>query len=154
MTKTLTQTITDSTKTTRPTKVALNRDWYILDASKEPLGRLATKAANLLMGKNRADFSKDVDMGAVVVIINADKTVLTGMKPKYKVYFSHPTPRPGSMKARTFEEQMTNDSTRPVYLAVKRMLPKNRHQDIRMNQRVRIFKGKESGITQQLISAN
>ena len=56
-------------KTTRPTTKGLHRSWYLLDASKEPLGRLASKAAKLLMGKNRADFAPDVDMGGVVVII-------------------------------------------------------------------------------------
>lgn len=151
--KNLNKTITKSTHTSRPTTRGLKRDWFLLDASKEPLGRLATKAACILMGKNRADFSKDQDMGGCVVIINADKTVLTGMKPKYKVYFRHTT-RPGSTKTRTFNEQMQLDPTRPVYLAIKRMLPKNRHQDIRMNQRLKIFAGENTGLTQKLISAN
>lgn len=152
--KILTSGITNSTKTTRPTTKAFNREWYVLDASKEPLGRLASKAATLLTGKNRADYAQDVDKGACVVIINADETVLTGMKPQYKVYFRHAGNKPGSMKTRNFGEQMKLDSTRPAYLAVKRMLPKNRHQDIWANQRLHIFPAAAQGITQQLIPAN
>lgn len=140
----------DKTKTTRASKVDLIRKWYILDASKEPVGRLATKAARLLMGKNRADFQPDVDMGGVVVVINSKKLVFTGTKMKRKVYFRYDNGRIGSLKHRTMEQQMDKDSTRPIYLAIRRMLPKNRHQDIRMNNRLHILTGEKHGFTQQL----
>lgn len=149
----LTTTITDSTKTTRPATAGMHRDWYIVDASKKPLGRVATEISNLLMGKNRADFSRDVDMGACVVVVNSAKSVVTGMKSKYKVYFRH-SGRPGSMKTRSFEEQIAADPTRVVYLAVKRMLPKNRLQDIRMNQRLHIFADENHNFSQKLIPTN
>jgi large subunit ribosomal protein L13 len=153
-TKIINKVITGSTKTHRPKLESGHiRDWYILDASKMPLGRLATIAANLLTGKNRADYSSDVDMGGCVVVINTSKTVLTGMKPKYKTYMRH-SGRPGSLKGRTFEEQMQLDSTRPVYSAIKHMLPKNRLQDIRANNRLHLFDGSEHSFTQQLIPAN
>lgn len=140
--------------TTRPSlKPGSQRTWYVLDASKDSMGRIATKAAELLMGKNRADFSRDVDMGACVVIINADQTQLTGRKAEFKTYLRH-SGRPGSLKGRTFSEQMKLDPAKPLYLAIKRMLPKNRLQDIRANTRLRIITGSNHGLTQQLIPAN
>lgn len=148
----MSQSILKQTKSTRPTKEGLIREWYILDASKEPLGRLATKAATILMGKNRADFAPDVNMGGVVVIINADQTVLTGKKAQKKNYFRH-SGRIGSIKIRSFEEQHALDSTVPIYKAIKNMLPKNRHQDLRMNNFVHIFKG-DHNVTQKLTPAN
>jgi large subunit ribosomal protein L13 len=148
----MSQSILKLTKSTRPTKVGLQREWYILDASKEPLGRLATKAATILMGKNRADFAPDVNMGGVVVIINSDKTVLTGQKTKKKNYFRH-SGRIGSLKVRSYEEQHALDSTVPIYKAIKNMLPKNRHQDLRMNNMVHIFKG-DHNVAQKLTVAN
>jgi large subunit ribosomal protein L13 len=148
----MSQSILKLTKSTRPTKVGLQREWYVLDASKEPLGRLATKAATILMGKNRADFAPDVNMGGVVVIINSEKTVLTGQKAKKKNYFRH-SGRIGSLKVRSFEEQHALDSTVPIYKAIKNMLPKNRHQDLRMNNMVHIFKG-DHNIAQKLTPAN
>jgi large subunit ribosomal protein L13 len=79
------------------------------------MGRLASEAARLLTGKNRADYSKDVDMGASVVIINAAKPVLTGRKSEFKVYFRH-SGRPGGLKGRTFPEQMAVDPSK-TYLS-------------------------------------
>jgi large subunit ribosomal protein L13 len=149
----MSQAIRKAVKTTRPTKTGLNRDIYVLDASKEPVGRLATKAATILMGKNRADYAPDVDMGGVVVIINADKLVFTGQKPERKAYFWH-TGRSGKISSRLLPEQMKKDSTRPLYLAIRNMLPKNRHKDIRMNNRVYIYKDDNHKFTQELISAN
>lgn len=148
----MSQSILKSTKSTRPTKIGLQREWYILDASKEPLGRLATKAATILMGKNRADFAPDVNMGGVVVVINSDKIVLTGQKRQKKNYFRH-SGRIGSLKIRSFEEQHALDSKVPIYKAIKNMLPKNRHQDLRMNNMVHIFKG-DHNVLQKLTPAN
>ena len=130
----------NKTKTTRPSKTGYQRPWYILDAANEPLGRLATKAANFLMGKNLACYASDVDMGVMVVVINADKIVLTGQKAIKKNYFRH-SGRIGSLKITSFPEQMAKDSTVPIYKAVNGMLPKNRHQDLRINNRLFIFKG-------------
>jgi large subunit ribosomal protein L13 len=149
----MSQTIIKSTKTSRPTKKGMQRQWYILDASKEPLGRIATKAASILTGKNRADYLPDVNMGGMVIIINAQKLVLTGKKPQRKNYFRH-SGRIGGLKVRTFAEQMALDPKVPVYKAIKNMLPKNRHQDIRMNTMLRIFVDANHDITQQTILAN
>ncbi len=149
----LNKVVTSSTKTSRPSTDGLQRAWYVVDASKAPLGRISTIVANLLTGKNRADYAADTDMGAVVVVINSGKTVLTGKKPQFKTYFRH-SRRTGSLKSRSFPEVMKLDPTRPVYFAVKRMLPKNRHNDNWTNNRLRIFSGEPVGITQQLIPAN
>jgi large subunit ribosomal protein L13 len=147
----MSQTIRNSTKTFRPTKSKLQRTWYIVDASTNSLGRLATKIANALTGKNRADYAQDVDMGACVVVTNAAKTVVTGMKAKYKVYFRH-SGRIGSLKYRTFEQQLEKDPTKIIYKAVKGMLPKNRHQDLRMNNRLYIFADENHEMTQTLVN--
>lgn len=148
----MSQTIRQLSKSTRPTTRGLMRDWYVLDASKEPLGRLATKAARILMGKHRADYAPDVNMGGMVVVINSDKTVLTGQKPTKKNYFRH-SGRLGSIKIRSFAEQQAIDSTVPVYKAIKNMLPKNRQQDVRMNTMLHIFKG-DHNFTQKMNQAN
>lgn len=136
----MSQKIMNATKTTRAVKTGFQRPWYVVDASKEPLGRLATKISELLIGKNRADYAPDVDMGAMVVVINAKQTVLTGKKPERKVYFRHSGCR-GGLKHRFFKDQIERDASVPVYKAIKGMLPKNRHQDIRLNQRLFIFDG-------------
>lgn len=148
----MSQSIKNSTKTTRPTTKGLVRDVYLLDASKEPVGRLATKAARLLMGKNRPDYSPDVNMGAVVVVTNTDKLIMSGRKMEKKNYFRH-TGRPGSLKIVTMPQQMAKDSTVPVYKAIRNMIPKNRLQDVRMNQLLHIYKG-DHDLTQKMIPAN
>lgn len=136
----MSQAIIKGTKTTRGIKFGFLRPWYIFDASKEPIGRLATKAARLLIGKNRADYSPDVDLGAMVVVINASKAVLTGKKAEKKNYFRH-SGRIGSLKIISFADQLVKDPSVPIYRAVSGMLPKNRHRDLRLNNRLFIFKG-------------
>jgi len=143
--------IYDLTKSTHSSKDNLNRTWYIIDASKEPVGRLASKAARILVGKNRADYSPSVDMGGCVVIINSKNLVFTGKKMDRKVYFRHDNGRIGALHHRTMAQQMAKDSTRPIYLAVRGMVPKNRHRDIRMNNRLHIFTGSSHDFTQELI---
>jgi large subunit ribosomal protein L13 len=148
----MSEAILKKVKTSRPSKVGLQREWYLLDASKEPLGRLATKAARILMGKHKANYSPDVNMGGVVVIINAKHTILTGQKPLKKNYF-HYSGYMGGMKVRSFPEVMAKDPTRPLYLAIKGMLPKNRHRDIRANRLLHVFPEGHS-FTQKMIQAN
>lgn len=148
----MSQRIINSTKTSRATTKGFQRPWYVLDASKEPMGRMATKAAALLTGKNRADYSKDVDLGAMVVIINAKKLVVTGEKMDRKIYFRH-SGRPGGLKTRTLKEQMDLDVKVPLYKAVRGMVPANRLRDVRMNNRLFIFPAGHN-VTQELTPAN
>jgi large subunit ribosomal protein L13 len=146
-------TIYSSVKTSLPTKDKLNRNWYIIDAATLPVGRLATKVATLLTGKNQANYTPFIDMGGCVVVINSKKLVFTGKKMEKKVYFRHIDSRIGSLKHRTIQQQMALDSTKPLYLAIKRMLPKNRHQSIWLNQRLHIIEDENHKFTQQLIPA-
>lgn len=138
--------------TTRPTTKGFQRPFYVLDASKEPLGRLASKAAMLLTGKNRADYSKDVNMGAIVVVINAKNLVLTGKKAIKKNYFRH-TGTPGGLKIRSIQEQMELDCTVPIIKAIRGMLPKNRQRDVRSHQLLHVF-AEEHNLPNQMIQGN
>jgi large subunit ribosomal protein L13 len=134
----MSQTIRKAVKTTRPTKLGMQRKWYVVDVSTNSLGRVATQIANILTGKNKANYTKDVDMGGMVIVINASKVVLTGMKPEKKIYFRH-SGAIGGIHARSFKEQMARDPRQVVYKAVSGMLPKNRHRDIFLNTRLFIF---------------
>jgi len=136
----MSQKLRTQVKTKRPTTAGLQREFYLIDASTAPIGRIATEAARLLMGKNKANYSPDVNMGAVVVITNASKSVLTGKKPDKKNYFRY-SGYMGGMHVRSFKEQMAKDPTYPLMHAIKGMLPKNRHQDIRAHQLLHIFEG-------------
>lgn len=155
----MSQPLTSSIKNTRkinpqisfrPKNINYNRDWYVIDASKKTMGRIATEAARILMGKNRSDYSQDVDRGSIVVIINVEKVQLTGQKALFKTYFRH-TGRPGSQKSRNFQEQMAIDPTKPIYNAVKGMLPKNRLQAKRLNSQMKLIIGDQIPYTQKLI---
>jgi len=103
----------------------VNREWLLLDASEAPLGRLATKIATLLTGKGKPTFTKHIDMGDYVVVINADKLIVTGTKLEDKKYYRH-SQYPGSLKTATLSEKLQKDPTDVIYLAVKGMLPKNK----------------------------
>jgi large subunit ribosomal protein L13 len=148
----MSQAILKKTKTTRASKLGFLRPWYIFDASKTPIGRIATEAARLLIGKNRADYSPDVDMGGMVVVINADQSVLTGKKPEKKNYFRH-SGRIGSLKITSFAEQMEKDSRKPMYHAIRGMVPRNRHKDLRLHNRLFIFP-ENHNFTQKMTEIN
>ena len=98
------------------------RKWYIIDAAEKPLGRTAVAAADLLRGKNDPTFTPHVDCGNFVIIINADKAVLTGRKLEQKVHYHH-TGYIGGMKAVQYKTLMATKPERAMELAVKGMLP-------------------------------
>ena len=100
------------------------RRWYILDAAGKPLGKTAVAAADLLRGKNAPEFTPHVDCGNFVIIINADKAVLTGKKMEQKVYYHH-SGYIGGMKAVQAKTLMATKPEKVLELAVKGMLPKN-----------------------------
>ena len=102
----------------------VERKWYVIDAAGVPLGKTAVKAADILRGKHRPEFTPNVDCGEFVIIINTDKAVLTGKKLEQKVYYHH-SGYIGGMKAVTYKELMQKDSAKAMMLAVKGMLPKN-----------------------------
>ncbi len=100
------------------------RKWYVLDAAEKPLGRTAVAAADLLRGKNAPEFTPHVDCGNFVIIINADKAILTGKKPEKKFYYHH-SGYIGGMKAVQAKIMMEQRPERAMEIAVKGMLPKN-----------------------------
>lgn len=99
--------------------------WWLVDAKGRVLGRLASQVAKLLIGKHKPEYTPHVDTGDYVVVINAEKVVLTGKKWKEKVYYRH-TGWPGGLRQMTAEEMIKRHPERLFYLAVKGMLPKNK----------------------------
>lgn len=110
-----------------------------LDASGQPLGRLATRVAVLLMGKHKPEYTAHIDTGDNVVIKNADKVALTGKKLDQKIYQKHSN-YPGGFKEVAVKKVLSENPAKVIELAVRRMLPKNRLQAERMN-RLTILKG-------------
>ena len=107
---------------TYSTKVSeIKRDWHVIDATDQVLGRLATRVARLLMGKHKPIFSRNLDVGDYVVIINAGKVRVTGDKAKQKVYYRH-SGYPGGLKSITYDKLMQTNPTRVIEHAVKGML--------------------------------
>ena len=103
----------------------IQRQWHVIDASDKILGRLATQIASLLMGKHKPIFTRNLDIGDFVVVINADKVRVTGNKMKQKLYYRH-SGYPGGLKSITLEKMMQTNPTRVIEHAVKGMLPHNR----------------------------
>jgi large subunit ribosomal protein L13 len=113
-----------TTKTHLPTQETLEQKWYAIDAADQRLGRLASEIAKILRGKNKAIFTPHMDTGDFVIVINAEKVIVTGKKPKQKLYRRH-SGRPGGMKTETFEQLQHRLPERIIETAVKGMLPKN-----------------------------
>ena len=101
------------------------RKWYILDASELPLGRVATVASSLLLGKAKPLITAHVDCGDYVIIINSDKLVVTGNKLQDKKYYRH-SGYPGALKEASLADKMAKDSKTVVYAAIRGMLPVNK----------------------------
>lgn len=124
------------------TEAEASRKWHYIDAQGVVLGRLATKAAGLLMGKHKRTYTPAVDCGDFVVVTNAAGIKLTGRKAEQKFYFRHSGYNDGA-KMIPFLRQMSNDPTKVIHLAVKRMLDSNRLRAHRL-KRLRVFAGPES----------
>jgi len=101
------------------------RNWYVVDAEKKVLGRLASELAKILRGKHKPQFTPHVDTGDYVIVVNAEKVSLTGNKLKNKVYYSH-SGYPGGIKSVTAEDLKAKRPEDLIRFAVKGMLPKNR----------------------------
>ncbi len=111
-------------KTILPTADTLDKKWYVIDATDQRLGRLASEIAKILRGKNKPNYTPFMDTGDHVIVINAEKVVVTGRKPQQKLYRRH-SGRPGGMKTETFEKLQARIPERIIEKAVKGMLPKN-----------------------------
>lgn len=114
-----------SYKTKSANSATVNKKWVIIDAEGAILGRLAVKVAILLRGKHKTDYTPHVDCGDNVIVINAEKVMVTGNKAEDKTYIRH-TGYPGGQRSRSFNELMAKKPTAAVEKAVKGMLPKNR----------------------------
>lgn len=102
----------------------VERSWYVIDAEDQVLGRVASKAAQILRGKTKPQYTPHVDVGDFVIIVNAEKIKVTGNKELKKEYFRH-SGHPGGLKSETFEEAMRKHPERVIEHAVQGMLPKN-----------------------------
>ncbi len=119
----------------------IDRKWYILDAEGKVLGRLATEAASILRGKHRPTFTPNVDTGDHVIIINADKVVLTGNKLQKKKYIKH-SGYPGGLKVVSYDTLMSKKPELVVRKAVVGMLPHNR-LGAAMAKKLKVYAGAE-----------
>jgi len=117
----------------------IKREWHVIDASDQVLGKLATQAASLLMGKHKPMFTRHMDTGDYVVVINAGKVRVTGNKLKQKLYYRH-TGYPGGLKSISLEKMMQTHPTRVIEHAVKGMLPHNR-LGASMMRKLRVYAG-------------
>lgn len=109
----------------KPQEAQSQRKWWVIDAKGQPLGRLASTAAQLLRGKHKPTFTPHVDTGDFVIVVNAAEVVVTGNKEEGKKYYRH-SGFPGGIRERTFKELQTIHPGQPIQLAVKGMLPKNK----------------------------
>jgi large subunit ribosomal protein L13 len=111
-------------KTYMPKASEVDRRWYLVDAEGKVLGRLATEIAAILRGKNKPEYTPHMDMGDFVVVVNADKVVLTGKKEQQKLYRRH-TGYPSGLREVPYERMMATHPERVLEKAVRGMLPKN-----------------------------
>ncbi|MEX2441556.1 MAG: 50S ribosomal protein L13 [Pontimonas sp.] len=112
------------TRTFSPTPADIKRSWVVIDAADVVLGRLATHAATVLRGKHKPTFSPHMDMGDFVIVINAEKVVLTGNKAAQKMEYRH-SGYPGGLTATSYTEVLEKNPVRAVERAIRGMLPKN-----------------------------
>ena len=111
-------------KTYSAKPLEVERKWYVIDAEGKTIGRLATLAANMLRGKHKPQFTPHVDTGDFIVVINAEKVVVTGNKETDKMYYSH-TGYPGGFKAVAYKDLQAKNPCAVIEKAVKGMLPHN-----------------------------
>ncbi len=133
--------LTEQTRSISRESGLRDRNWVVIDASELALGRVASRAASLLRGKTRPDFTPHQDTGDFVVIINAAKVKLTGAKLVGKIYYRH-TGWPGGIRSTSAGKMLEGKPERLVEMAVKGMLPKNRlgHQ---MFNKLKVYRGAE-----------
>ena len=128
-------------------KETVERKWYVIDAEGKPLGRVASKAAHILRGKHKATYTPNIDCGDFIIIINAEKAILTGNKLDNKKYYNH-SGYPGGLRERTAREMQEKYPIEMVERAVKGMLPKNR-LGRQMYKKLFVYTGSEHPHTAQ-----
>jgi large subunit ribosomal protein L13 len=131
--------LTVNTYVTKPNDI--KRDWYVVDAQGQTLGRLATRIAAVLKGKHKPIYSPSMDTGDYVVVINAEKIVATGRKLDEKIYYRH-TGYPGGLRQINLRDQLAKHPERVISAAVRGMLPHNRLGRA-MFKKLKVFAGAE-----------
>ena len=134
-------------KTSTPSLDKIDRQWYLVDAENQTLGRLATEVASVLRGKNKPHFTPHLDTGDFVVVVNAEKIRVSGNKSHQKLYRRH-SGRPGGMKVETFESLQQRIPERIVEKAVKGMLPHNA-LGRQLFRKLKVYKGSDHPHTAQ-----
>jgi large subunit ribosomal protein L13 len=119
----------------------VTRKWYILDAANRPLGRVASEAARILMGKHKPTYTPHVDTGDHVIVINAEKVRLTGRKLDQKFYIYH-TGYPGGLRKISYRKLLAEKPEMAVEEAIRRMLPQNR-LGRKMFKKLRVYRGEQ-----------
>ncbi|ACB83828.1 50S ribosomal protein L13 [Natranaerobius thermophilus] len=119
----------------------VERKWYTIDATNKPLGRLASEIAEILRGKHKPTFTPHVDTGDYVIVLNAEKVLLTGKKRTQKHHYRH-SGYPGGLKAINYETLLNTKPEKAIELAVKGMLPKNR-LGRKMIKKLKVYAGDE-----------
>ena len=128
-------------KTYQAKPLEVEREWLVIDAENQVLGRVAAKAAMLLKGKHKPQYTPHVDTGDFVIVINADKIKVSGTKASSKEYYRH-SGYPGGLKCETFAEAMQKHPERVIEHAVKGMLPKNTLGRA-MGKKLKVYTGSE-----------
>lgn len=134
-------------KTTIPSNDSINRQWYLVDAENQTLGRLATEVASILRGKNKPSFTPHLDTGDFVIVINAEKIKVSGNKSHQKLYRRH-SGRPGGMKIENFSSLQERIPERIVEKAIKGMLPHNA-LGRQLFRKLKVYKGADHPHTAQ-----
>ena len=128
-------------KTFMPKADSIEKKWYVIDANGQTLGRLASEIAKILIGKNKPEFTPSVDTGDYVIVINAEKIVVTGKKETQKMYRRH-TGYIGGLKEVVYKDMMAKHPDRIITQAVKGMLPKNTLGS-HMLKKMKVYAGSE-----------
>ena len=122
---------------------SVEKKWYVVDAADLTLGRVSSVVASILRGKNKPEFTPHVDCGDYVIVINADKVVVSGKKAEQKVYRMH-SHHPGGLKETSYKHMMNKKPERVLELAIKGMLPKN-SLGRAMFKKLKVYAGAEHG---------
>jgi large subunit ribosomal protein L13 len=128
-------------KTYYPKPGDVTRDWYLVDATQQNLGRLASRVARILLGKDKPQFTPGVDVGDYVVVINAEKIAVTGKKLDEKIYYRH-SGYPGGLKEISLRNQLARFPDRVIKAAVWGMLPHNRYGR-KLMKKLMVYAGQE-----------
>ncbi len=130
-----------TTYVAKPAEAQATRKWWVVDAKDQPLGRLASKIAVLLSGKHKPTYTRHVDTGDFVIVVNASQVKLTGSKAETKMYYTH-SGYPGGIHGKGFAHYVEHQPDLPVTQAVKGMLPKN-VLGRQMLQKLKVYGGAE-----------